>query len=181
MFRTELSLDQAIAASRELASIVRRSYIPEIVIGIETGGTLPAREIADGFGLDEDTMVIKRDIDLNDIYSCVPRPLRFGVKLCQGILFLVKSPELLRGFAADVKNKRVLLVDDITHTGKTLEIAVDYILRKEPSELKTAAISTLGPHMDFHWSTSRYNFPWSKNSRFYRQFQEYIEKQTQKV
>jgi hypoxanthine phosphoribosyltransferase len=41
---------------------------------------------------------------------------------------------------ADIKGQKILIVDDITDTGNTLEIAVKYIESFGPSEVKTAVL-----------------------------------------
>lgn len=40
--------------------------------------------------------------------------------------------------SANIKNKRVLVVDDITDTGETLRISLQYLIGFEPKEVKAA-------------------------------------------
>jgi hypoxanthine phosphoribosyltransferase len=55
-----------------------------------------------------------------------------------------------------IKGLRVLLVDDITDTGDTIEVALHHIRESEPAEVRTAVLqhkkqSNLQP--DFHAKT----------------------------
>jgi hypoxanthine phosphoribosyltransferase len=40
----------------------------------------------------------------------------------------------------DIKNKNVLLIDDITDTGDTLRVSIEYLKSFDPKEIKTAVI-----------------------------------------
>lgn len=42
--------------------------------------------------------------------------------------------------SVDISGKKVLIVDDITDTGETLHLAVDYVMRLNPAEVRTAVL-----------------------------------------
>ncbi len=75
----------------------------DIVVGIGDGGVVPAALIADHLDLDVDIVKINfRDAKNN---------VKFN------------SPKLIDKLSLDLKNKNILLVDDVSRTGKTLEKA----------------------------------------------------------
>jgi len=51
-----------------------------------------------------------------------------------------ENPDLQRKTSVPIKDKLVLLVDDIIETGLTLAVAIDYIMKQEPSKLLTCAL-----------------------------------------
>jgi len=42
--------------------------------------------------------------------------------------------------SVDISGKKVLIIDDITDTGRTLRLAVDYVQSLNPSEIRTAVL-----------------------------------------
>lgn len=42
--------------------------------------------------------------------------------------------------STDIRGKKVLIVDDITDTGDTLQLSVDYVQSLKPSEVRTAVL-----------------------------------------
>jgi len=47
------------------------------------------------------------------------------------------KPKMLRDITTDIKNKWVLIVDDILDTGRTLAFAKEYFQKKKPASIKT--------------------------------------------
>ncbi|WP_167676357.1 phosphoribosyltransferase [Rhodococcus sp. B10] len=136
------------AASRELTEkIVDDGFVPDIVIAIARGGLIPAGAIAYAMG-------VKAAGTLNvefysDIEETLPDPI-------------VLEP-LLDTDA--VVGKRLLVVDDVADSGRTLALVVE-LLKKHTDEVKSAVIYTKPRSIvapDFSWrETDRWiNFPWS--------------------
>jgi uncharacterized protein len=136
------------AASRELTTkIVHSGFVPDIVIAIARGGLIPAGAIAYAMG-------VKAAGTLNvefysDIEETLPDPI-------------VLEP-LLDTDA--VVGKRLLVVDDVADSGRTLALVVE-LLKKHTEDVKSAVIYTKPRSIvapDFSWrETDRWiNFPWS--------------------
>jgi uncharacterized protein len=75
----------------------------DIIIAINRGGVIPAGIINQSLNLPLDVININyRDDNHKPRYD---------------------NPEMICDFKVDVKNKRILLVDDVTRTGKTMALA----------------------------------------------------------
>lgn len=135
-------------ATRELSRrIVADGFIPEVVVAIARGGLLPGGAIAYGLG-------VKNCGALN-------------VEFYTGVGTVLDAPEVLPP-AMDLsylRDKRVLLVDDVADSGRTLQLAVE-LLRGEGADVRSVTIYTKPGSVaqpDYSWKeTPRWiNFPWS--------------------
>lgn len=117
------------ALARRLARQVRDSgYRPDIIVAIGRGGYMPARILSDFLGL-MDLATFKIE------HYAGPR--------------ISKTPVIRYPLTADVSGKRVLLVDDVSDSGDTFNVAIDHVRsRGEPVELRTAVLH--------HKTVSRY-------------------------
>ena len=120
-FRCEiLSWEGIVRDSRRLSWLIRDSgYSPEIVVAIGRGGYVPARILCD-YLLIHDLASIK----VEHWGTCVVREKA-----------VVKFP-----LCARIRNKKVLLVDDVTDTGETLRVSLGYLRRFRPLEIRTAVL-----------------------------------------
>lgn len=135
-------------ASRELAqSIVDSGFRPDIVIAIARGGLLPAGAIAYAMG-------VKAAGTLNvEFYSDIEETLPDPVVL-----------EPLLDTNA-IKNKKLLVVDDVADSGRTLALVVD-LLREHTDDIRSAVIytkpaSVIAPDYSWRETDLWINFPWS--------------------
>jgi uncharacterized protein len=116
-----ISWEEAYRLSRKLAKAVKSSgFHPDLVVAIGRGGFVPARIVCD-FLLHSLLTSIK--IEHWDIAAC-------------------KRPEASVRFplAVDVRDQKILIIDDVTDTGDTLRIAIDYIKSQGASDIKTAVM-----------------------------------------
>lgn len=137
-------------ACRELAQLVRDDgFIPDIILGIARGGLIPAGALAYGLGC-------KMLISLNvEFYTGVGETLAEPVML----------PSLLE--SSGLNDQRVLVVDDVADSGKTLKLVDDYCKQQgRVAEVRNAVIYRK-PHTitlpDYCWRTTDkwISFPWS--------------------
>jgi len=135
-------------ATRELSRrIVASGFRPEVVVAIARGGLLPAGAIAYGLG----------------VKNCGAINMEFYT----GIGTVLDAPEVLPP-ALDMEyldGRRVLLVDDVADSGRTLRMAVD-MLRDRGADVRSVTIYTKPATIiqpDFAWrDTDRWiDFPWS--------------------
>lgn len=107
--------------SKEVAKKINTSgYKPDLIIGLARGGWVLARVLCDLVGV-KDLVSLKVE--------------HWGVTATPDGKAKLKYP-----FNIDLTGKRVLVVDDITDTGESMRIAVDYIQSLKPSEIKTVAL-----------------------------------------
>ncbi len=91
-----------------LARDIKRKGVPfDIIVGIARGGWVPARLLSDM--LDSDELHTMR------------------VKFYTGIGEVAEKPVILHPTQIDVSGKKVLLVDDIADTGKSLSMAKKHL------------------------------------------------------
>ena len=146
--RERLSWDQFGEASRELArSILADGFAPEVVVAIARGGLLPAGAIAYALG-------VKNCGALN-------------VEFYTGIGTVLDAPEVLPP-ALDIAylgGRRVLLVDDVADSGRTLALAVA-LLRDRGADVRSVTVYTKPGSIatpDYSWRQTDLwiDFPWS--------------------
>ena len=175
LFRKELTLEESIQKSRELADLVKQTYTPDFIVAIASGGILPAKEVSKRLERSYGEIVIRRDIDLRETYNSTPNILKPFVKLYQGYLFMSTQPTILQEGDFTCQGRKILLVDDMVHTGKTIQIAKDNLFERGAKEVKSAAINYVnGALPDYFLMKGRIKFPWSKNSADYKRFESYV-------
>ena len=121
-FRCEILSWEAVARdARRLSHAIRQSgYMPDIIVAVTRGGLIPARIVSDYLHI-KDIATIKVE--------------HWGIAATPDEKAILKFP-----LNADIKKKKVLLVDDITDTGDTLEISVPYLKGFDPKEIRTATL-----------------------------------------
>ncbi|MFZ1024523.1 MAG: phosphoribosyltransferase [Thermoplasmata archaeon] len=105
-------------ADRIDAQIRERDHIPDALVGLTRGGWVPARLLADRLG-------IKRIISL--------RLQHWGVTATPS-----GKAELTEGLSAPVAGLKVLIVDDITDTGESLELATRHVTQSGAARVESA-------------------------------------------
>jgi len=146
--RETLTWDGFGCATRDLArEIVASAFEPEVVVAIARGGLLPAGAIAYGLGAK----------------NCGAINMEFYT----GIGTVLDAPQVLPP-ELDMNyldGRRVLLVDDVADSGRTLRMAVD-MLRDKGADVRSVTIyekpSTI-IHPDYVWKATDLwiDFPWS--------------------
>lgn len=135
-------------ASRELAgAVVRSGFSPDVVVAIARGGMLLAGSIA--YALDSKSCGALNVEFYSGVGERLPEPIVLPPMLDQAAL----------------AGKKVLLVDDVSDSGRTLAMVVR-MLQDGGAEVRTVCLYTKPGTVqepDFVWrSTSRWiAFPWS--------------------
>ena len=133
---------------RELAAMVVDSgFEPDIVLGIARGGLIPAGSIAYA-------------VDCKNLFT-------ISVEFYTGVNERLELPMLLPPVpdVRDIDGAKVLVVDDVADTGRTLELVHDFCAG-HVAEARTAVLYAK-PHSviecDYSWRhTDKWiNFPWS--------------------
>ena len=103
--------------SRALALKVVRDYDPEIVVGIATAGVVPGAVIAAILDKPFHSIIVSR---------------RYQAEAVR------ETPTVFGSVPTDVRNRRVLLVDETCDTGSTLRLAVAAIVNAGAADVRTA-------------------------------------------
>ncbi|GAA2957102.1 MULTISPECIES: phosphoribosyltransferase [Microbacterium] len=135
-------------ATRELSrTIVADGFMPDVVVAIARGGLLPAGAIAYGLG----------------VKNCGA----INVEFYTGIGTVLPDPELLppEMDMAYLEGRRVLLVDDVADSGRTLDLAVR-LLTDRGAIVRSVVIFTKPTTIirpDWSWKDTDLwiDFPWS--------------------
>ena len=135
-------------ATRELSrTIVADGFMPDVVVAIARGGLLPAGAIAYGLG----------------VKNCGA----INVEFYTGIGTVLPDPELLppEMDMAYLEGRRVLLVDEVADSGRTLDLAVR-LLTDRGAIVRSVVIFTKPTTIirpDWSWKDTDLwiDFPWS--------------------
>ena len=130
----------------DLADKTRNSsFKPDIIVGVSRGGWLPARVLS--------------DLLSNPSLASVGAELYVGVSEPNGKAVITQP------VSTSVKGKKVLIVDEVVDTGKTLELVKEYVAEQGAAAVRIATVywkpwSTVKPDF-FEKETDRWIvFPW---------------------
>ena len=152
----KLSWDDIDSISVELAKAIKADYKPDYIIGITTGGLIPL-------------YFLVKELDIDNVLTVSATSYEAFKKKELKITYL---PEI------DLKDKKLLLVDEIAETGDSLkQVSVAIEKKYQPAELKTATLAVNTEKCEFYpdyyieeekgeWLV----FPWEKE-----EFPEYPE------
>lgn len=73
-------------------------------------------------------------------YTGIKELASLGVKFYSGINKRLAKPDIYQQIPVDVKNKKVLIFDDVADTGESLAFTQKYLLKKGASQVKTATL-----------------------------------------
>ncbi|MDT9592342.1 phosphoribosyltransferase [Nocardioides zeae] len=135
-------------AVRELAQqVADADFVPDVVLGIARGGLIPAGSIAYA-------------LDCKNLFT-------MNVEFYTGVGTTLEVPTMLPPYlnASELDDARVLIVDDVADSGKTLEMVTDFC-RDHVAQARTAVIyekPRTAIRADFVWKRTDLwiNFPWS--------------------
>jgi len=119
MDRVYLSWWQVEKALQSLALSVR-DFGPDVIVGIARGGLIPAVMISHALG----------DVELRVM----------DVKFYKGIGERVGEPVITIPLHGSLEDKRVLIVDDVSDTGKTLEVVIEEVKKAGAKEIRVACL-----------------------------------------
>ncbi len=146
--REVLDWDQFGVASREMATMVWESgFEPEIIVCVARGGLIPAGAIA--YALDLKSLLV------------------LNVEFYTGVGTTLPDPRLVDPVPAHhgLRDKRVLIVDDVADSGRTLQFVYD-ICAEYTDQIKVAVLYQKERSVidcDFVWEHTEewISFPWS--------------------
>jgi hypoxanthine phosphoribosyltransferase len=136
-----INWETAIKNCEELSGKI--DFKPDIIIGISRGGLVPARIMSDILGV-HDVAVL-------------------GIRFYRGMGKTEESPLITQDISIDVSGKRILIVDDVADSGKSLTFAKEHL--KDAKEVKCATlhykpISEYKPDYFVASTTAWIVYPW---------------------
>jgi hypoxanthine phosphoribosyltransferase len=116
-----ISFHEVLRLSRILAKKIKDSgYMPDLIVAIGRGGFVPGRLVSD-FLLFNDLTSMKIEHYSRAAHMRAEARIKFPIPV-------------------DITGKKILIVDDVTDTGETLKLAVDYVLNLKPADVRTAVL-----------------------------------------
>ncbi|MFB3888967.1 MAG: phosphoribosyltransferase [Candidatus Bathyarchaeia archaeon] len=130
---------------RQASQIRASGFKPEVIVGISRGGWLPARVLSD---------LLEN-----------PNLANAKAEAYTGIAEAKAEPTLTQPVSVDVTGKRVLIVDEVADTGKSLSLIRDHVLAGGASEVRAATLfckpqSVFKPDYCEKITSSWIVFPW---------------------
>lgn len=122
--RKRISKEEVDVQCYNLAQKIEQVYKPDLVIAIETGGSIPGQLIAHRLNTPVLYITISRNINIGRMYNNDPIPFRWIMSGYHHFLFHTTKPQISDGISVDISGKKVLIVDDSLHTGATIDVAV---------------------------------------------------------
>lgn len=131
----------------EASKIRLDNFLPDIIVGVSRGGWVPAR--------------IMSDLLENPELANVKAEFYMGVCETKG------EPVITQPVSVSVKGKKVLVVDDVADTGKSLRLVKLHLLEQGATEVKIATIyykpwSIIVPDYYEKESSRWIIFPWER-------------------
>jgi hypoxanthine phosphoribosyltransferase len=100
--------------------VLKSGYMPDVIIGVSRGGLVPLRIFSDEFE--------KTEIGI------------IRVAFYEDVKKTGREPRILQDVNVEVYGKRVLVVDDVADTGRSLEIVRKHLEGKGAREVRVATV-----------------------------------------
>ncbi len=141
--------------------IRQSSFKPDVIVGVTRGGWVPARVLSDLLG--------------------VPDFATVRVEFYLGVAETRNEPVLIQGVSAVVTGKKVLIVDDVADTGKSLQLAREHVLQQGATEVKIATVyrkpwSVIKPDYYETETSCWVVFPWETKETIRKIVEKHVEK-----
>ncbi len=116
-----LSWNDIVDLSLELArKIVLSKYVPDIIVAILRGGYIVAKLVSDYLGIEHISTL--------------------EIKFYKGIGEKAERPIVISPIVHDLRGKKVLIVDDVADSGRTLQVAIDIVRLHGAKDVRTATL-----------------------------------------
>lgn len=113
--------DQVYEMLLNLAEKIRKDcFEPDVIVGVARGGWPPARVLSDLLGN--------------------PNLANARAEFYSGVAETKGKPTLTQPVSANVKGKKVLIVDEVADTGKSLILVKEHIVEQGAAEVKTVTV-----------------------------------------
>lgn len=128
-----------------LAKRISKNYEPEVIIAIAKGGLVPARILADLLGVGEMGFI--------------------EVKFYKGVAIRGEKPFIKSIALPQIRDKKVLVVDDVVDSGRTIQLVIDTLAVHAPLAVRSTALyvkpwSTYFPDYFYAVTDEWIVFPW---------------------
>ncbi|MCW4016014.1 MAG: phosphoribosyltransferase [Candidatus Bathyarchaeota archaeon] len=157
------SWEQVYSLLLKLANSIQKSnFKPDIIVGVSRGGWIPARILS----------------DLLEKHELANVTAQFYV----GIGETKPEPTITQPVSVRVKDKQILLVDDLADSGKSLKLVNEHLKNQGASEIRIATIyrkpwSITTPHYCVKETNHWIVFPWELKETVRKTVEKFTAKQ----
>jgi hypothetical protein len=125
--------------------ILRSGFVPDVIVGVSRGGWIPARVLCN--------------------LLSAPVLANIGVEFYSGVGERKRQPRLTQPLSAAMSGKKVLVVDEVADTGKSLKLVKDQVLKEGAKEVRTVTMytkpwSVVEPNYNEKKTSCWIVFPW---------------------
>ena len=116
-----VSWDDVQSLTEEIARQIQQSeYMPDVIVAVSRGGFDPARILCDQLGIKRlASLQVEYYSDINETSS---------------------TPEIVFPLNTEVPDTSILIVDDVSDTGTSLQVARDHVHERGASEVRVATL-----------------------------------------
>ena len=180
-----MTVEEAIALSRDLADVISTAGRPDLLVGVANGALLPMKIVAEELGIPFQVIHLRRK-------GSRYKQKLFAIKQALGIPTSLLTTRPMRAiqtwferrtstleeakdaFILDVVGKDVMIIDDAIQTGRTARHLKDRLFAKGAAQARVAVICWYqGVDDSGDWSPDLYLnrrhqwYPWSNNSPYF--------------
>jgi hypothetical protein len=154
--------EQIYAMLLDLARKIRNDkFNPDIIVGVSRGGWTPARVLSD---------LLEN-----------PEIANVKAEFYLGVAETKKEPIITQSVSVNVKGKKVLVVDDVSDTGKSLQLVKTHLLEQGAKALKIATLyykpwSITIPDYYEKITSDWIIFPWERKEAFRKVIEKFEQK-----
>jgi len=154
--------EQIYAMLLDLARKIRNDkFNPDIIVGVSRGGWTPARVLSD---------LLEN-----------PEIANVKAEFYLGVAETKKEPIITQSVSVNVKDKKVLVVDDVSDTGKSLQLVKTHLLEHGAKALKIATLyykpwSITIPDYYEKTTSDWIIFPWERKEAFRKVIEKFEQK-----
>lgn len=189
-----VTIGEAEELGRDLAANVRAQGLqPDLVVGLANGAFLPAKTVADALGVPFEMVKVRRKgsrykqrlLGIKQALHIPSALILWGPFKALWVIFQNRTNQLEAGgesFDFDVRDRRVLMVDDCVETGASFRYVEEQLRAAGAVDVRTAVycwsempnVPEESSRPDVHLHRQIQYFPWSNNSVHLKAFYEWM-------
>lgn len=182
---SKMTFEESILASTKLAKkIVEIGHKPNRIIGIATGGILPAQIISNFFECPLSLIRVARPMTSVKKYLLLdnlPKPIKHFLRKMEMTFgfYRFMSKRIITEVLGELPLESYVIVDDSLDTGKTIGVVLDFLENRKQITRDNVLIAVLTQIFDdanppadcLIYKNVNFSFPWSRDSKEYGKFE----------
>lgn len=140
-----------------------KDYQPDHIIAISHGGDYVGDLFLRLSSLPLTKILIQRP-DRRPLYRKLSKINKHFAWLVYELLFLIDKPKVIEKIDIP-QSKNILIVDDGIHTGKTIQVCINFLNRFHPKSIYIFSLMDISKNKlsNYTYYNEKITFPWSEN------------------